>query len=140
MRSTPGVVPAIAGGGALGGLARYGLGRAFPVAPGTFPWTTWAVNVSGSFVLAVVVTLAVERWRGRRLVRPFLAVGFCGGYTTWSTAMAETVLLARDRHAPMATLYLAASLLAGPAAVVAGLRLTRGRLGSGAPEEEDAEP
>ena len=129
---------AIAGGGALGGLARYGLGSAFPVAAGAFPWTTWAVNVSGSFALAVVVTLAAERWPGRRLLRPFLAVGFCGGYTTWSTAMTETVLLARDHHAPTAAAYLVASLLAGPAAMVAGLRLTTARLAPETPPEAPA--
>ena len=122
---------AVAAGGALGGLARHGLASAFPVRAGAFPWTTLVVNVSGSFVLGVVAVLAAARWPGRRLLRPFLGVGFCGGYTTWSTAMAETVLLARDHHAPTATAYLVAGLLAAPAAALFGLLLTAARLDPG---------
>jgi CrcB protein len=121
------VLAAIATGGALGGVARYEVSLAHPNPPGGFPWATWAINVSGSFLLAVIVTLVVERWPPTRYVRPFLGIGFCGGYTTWSTAMTDTVLLVRDHHAQTAVTYLAASLAAGLAATVAGIWLTRAR-------------
>ena len=124
-RLRPAVILAIAAGGALGGVARYEIDLAHPTPPGTFPSGIWAINVSGSFLLAVVVTLVVERWPPGRYVRPFVGVGFCGGYTTWSTVMADTVLLVRDHHAPTAVAYLAASLAAGLAATVGGIWLAR---------------
>jgi CrcB protein len=119
------VLAAIAAGGALGGVARYEISLAHPARAGGFPWATWAINVSGSFLLAAIVTLVVERWPPTRYVRPFLGVGFCGGYTTWSTAMTEAVLLVRDHHTPTAIAYLAASLAAGSAATVGGIWLAR---------------
>ena len=54
-----------------------------------FPWATLTVNVVGSFLLGVVVTLVVERWPGDRFLRPLVAVGFCGGFTTFSTLAVE---------------------------------------------------
>ena len=50
----------IAAGGALGSLARWGLGLALPHRPGTFPWATFAANVSGSLLLGVLMVLAAE--------------------------------------------------------------------------------
>lgn len=94
---------------------------------GRLPWAIWVINVSGSSALAVAVTLVVERWPPTRYVRPFLGIGFCGGYTTWSTAMTDTVLLVRDRHTRTAVAYLAASLAAGLAATVAGIWVARPR-------------
>jgi CrcB protein len=119
------VLAAIAAGGALGGVARYEINLAHPAQAGGFPWATWTINVSGSLLLAVIVTLVVERWPRTRYLRPFLGVGFCGGYTTWSTAMTESVLLVRDHHTPTAIAYLTASLAAGLAATVGGIWLAR---------------
>ena len=76
---------AIAAGGALGTLARYGVDRALAAPPLTFPWSTLWVNVTGSYLLGVVVVLVTERWPPARFVRPFAAIGFCGGFTTFST-------------------------------------------------------
>ncbi len=81
---------AIAAGGALGTLARYGTDRALVVPSAGFPWATFAVNVAGSFLLGLIVTLVVERWPPTRFVRPFAAIGFCGGFTTFSTLAVET--------------------------------------------------
>ncbi len=88
--SPVGAMAAIAVGGALGTLARYGTDRALVSDPLGFPWATFAVNVTGSFLLGVVVTLVVERWPPTRYVRPFAAIGFCGGFTTFSTLAVET--------------------------------------------------
>lgn len=119
------VLFAIGTGGALGSLARYGIGRHWPAAPGDFPWSTLAVNVSGSLLLGVVATLVIERWPPTRFVRPFAAIGVCGGYTTWSTFMTETALLVRDDRAGVAAAYLAASLAAGLVATYTGIWLAR---------------
>lgn len=130
---------AIAVGGALGTLARYVLERAMVPAPTGFPWATFAANVVGSFILAVVVTLALERWPGDRVLRPLVAVGFCGGFTTFSTFAVEVDQRVRAGHTGVAAVYTAASLLAGVAAVLAGAALGRGRLipPAGGPEPVD---
>lgn len=116
---------AVGAGGAIGSVARYEIGLAFPAGAGGFPWATWLVNVSGALVLGLLVTLVVERWAPTRYVRPFAGAGVCGGYTTWSTFMAETVLLTRDRHAVLAAVYVVATLVAGFGATVVGVRLAR---------------
>jgi CrcB protein len=115
------VLAAIALGGALGAPARYGVARLAPAATGAFPWATFAVNVSGSFALALVLALLLERLGPTRYVRPFLATGFLGAYTTYSTLAVEADLLAKDGHVGIALAYTAASFAAGFLAVWAGM-------------------
>ena len=79
------VLGAIAAGGALGALGRYGLAVAWPHRPGRFPWATFVTNVSGCLLIGVLMVLVVEVWSAHRLLRPFLGVGVLGGYTTFST-------------------------------------------------------
>ena len=120
---------AIAGGGALGTLARYGMERALVADTAGFPWATLTVNVIGSFVLGFVVTLIATRWPGDRWLRPLVAVGFCGGFTTFSTFAVEIDQRVRYGHAATAAAYLAASLVFGLAAAVAGSVLAGGQPG-----------
>ena len=131
----PGPLAAIAVGGALGTLARYGVERAAVPAPAGFPWATWTVNVVGSFVLGAVVTLVVERWPRDRYLRPLVAVGFCGGFTTFSTLAVEIDQRIQHGHGALAAVYLAVTLAAGLGAALAGISLARGRLlpAAGAP-------
>ena len=125
----PGVLAAVAAGGALGAPARYGIALAVTVTPGTFPWGTFWINVSGSFALGALVAVFLVRFPADRYVRPFLATGFLGAYTTYSTFAVETDLLIRNGHFGPALAYVAASLGAGLAAAWAGL--TVGRLAAG---------
>ena len=124
----PGPLAAIAVGGALGTLARYGVDRAVVPAPLGFPWATWTVNVAGSFVLGAVVTLVVERWPRDRYLRPLVAVGFCGGFTTFSTLAVEIAQRVQHGRGLLAAVYLVVTLLAGLAAALAGITVARGRL------------
>ena len=124
----PGPMVAIAGGGALGTLARYGVERAVVADAFGFPWATLTANVVGSFVLGVVVTLVSERWPGDRWLRPLVAVGFCGGFTTFSTFAVEIDQRVRHGHTGTALGYLVASLLAGFGAALVGITLARGRV------------
>ncbi len=120
-----GVLAAVALGGLLGGTARYALVLAFP-APGTaFPWTTFAVNVSGSFLLALLLVHVCEIWPPTRYVRPFAAVGFLGAFTTFSTWMVDTDRLLGHGHYTAAALNIFGSLFAGLAAAVLGLAVGR---------------
>ncbi len=124
-RARPEIVAAVAAGGALGAPARYEISLAVHVAPGTFPWATFWINVSGSLVLGVLLTLIIERWPATRFVRPFFAVGFLGAYTTWSTFMVDTDVLAKDGHVAIAIAYVVASLVVGLSAAYAGIVLGR---------------
>ncbi|GAA4943135.1 fluoride efflux transporter FluC [Actinoplanes utahensis] len=103
---------AVSTGGMLGALARFGIAAALPHPPGGFPWSTWVVNVSGCFLIGVLNT-RVER----RLPRLFLGTGVLGGYTTFSTAIAET--------SQAGLIYLAATLAGAVLAVLAGSLLAR---------------
>jgi fluoride exporter len=119
------VLVVIAVGGALGSLARWGVGELVPWDGEGFPWATFVENVSGAFALGVVMALLLDVWPPRRYVRPFVGVGLLGGYTTFSTYMLEALeLLAGDRM-PLALAYLGGTLVTGLLAVWAGIVLAR---------------
>jgi fluoride exporter len=119
------VMAAVALGGALGAPARYGISLAVHVTPGTFPWGTFWTNVSGSFVLGLVLTFLLERFPPSRFLRPFVATGFLGAFTTYSTFAVETDLLVRNGHVGVAAAYALGSLAAGFTAVWVGIVLAR---------------
>jgi CrcB protein len=120
-----GILVAVAVGGALGTVARYELALADPLGPSRFPWATFLVNVVGSFVLGAALTALVANGPGATWVRSFVGVGFCGGLTTFSTWMVESVLLTRAGDSGIAATYLAVSLAAGLLAVAGGVALAR---------------
>lgn len=109
----------IALGGAAGALARWGLGDAFPTAPDSFPATTFAINVLGCALIGVLMVVIEEALRGRVYVRPFVGVGFLGGFTTFSTFAAETHALI-DEHPALAAVYFLATPAAALLAVIVG--------------------
>jgi fluoride exporter len=110
----------VAAGGAAGSLLRYAAGQALgPPRPGAFPWHTFWVNVAGSLIIGLVLAL-VARDDPHHL-RALLAVGFCGGLTTFSTFSFETLELLQARAYGLAAAYVVGSLLTGLLAVVCGL-------------------
>ncbi len=121
------ILAAIALGGAIGAVARYGLMLALPTRVGRFPWGTFTINVSGSLVLGLLLVLLAERFPPSRYARPFIGTGVIGAYTTFSTYAVETDLLVRNGHPGVAAGYalgsLAAGLIAAWAGVVAGRAL-----------------
>lgn len=121
------ILGAVALGGAGGACLRHLIGLWVPVRPGSFPWSTFAVNVSGAAALGFLLTLVFERWPPTVYVRPFAAIGFLGAYTTFSTLVVEADLLARDGHGARAALYVVTSLLGGFVAVYAGVVAGRRR-------------
>jgi fluoride exporter len=119
------VLAAVAVGGAIGAPLRYELGLAVSTPAGGFPLATFLINVSGSLVLGVLVTLIAERWPPTTYLRPFAATGILGAYTTWSTFMVDTDQLVQGDHVAVAAGYVVASLVAGLAAAYAGIWLAR---------------
>lgn len=124
-RNHPGVLLAISAGGVVGTAARYAIGRVVHIAPGSFPWATFAINVTGSFLLGAFLAWLFARRPADRYLRPFVAIGVLGGYTTFSTAMVETAVLGKDGHVVVAAVYVVASLAGGLAAVAAGFLAAR---------------
>ena len=119
------VLADISSGGALGALARYGIGDAFPAAPTGFPWATFGINVSGSLLIGALMVLVTGLLRGRPLVRPFLGVGVLGGFTTFSTYVVDVQRLVAAGAAGTALAYLFATVAAAVAAVSLGGVLAR---------------
>jgi CrcB protein len=109
----------VALGGALGGGARYALNQALPRGDG-FPWATFTENVTGCFLLAVLMVVLLEVLPPMRYARPFLGVGVLGGFTTFSTYTADTRALLASGQAGIALAYLLGSVMAGLVAVVFG--------------------
>lgn len=125
LRSRWDVLLVISAGGALGSLARWGIGEAVPWSGEGFPWATFVENVTGGFALGVLMVFLLDVWPPDRYLRPFLGVGLLGGYTTFSTYMLESRdLLAGDQVAA-AFAYLAGSLVVGLTAVWLGITLAR---------------
>jgi fluoride exporter len=113
----------VALGGAAGAVLRFAVGRLFTARPpGTFPWATFGINVAGSLILGAVMALTHDTdagWRARAL----LGIGFCGGFTTFSSFSYETLGLLEARAYTGATVYALGSVAAGLAAVATGLWL-----------------
>jgi CrcB protein len=118
------VLSAIAVGGAIGAVARYGLQVAFPTRPAGFPWATFAINVVGCLFIGVVAVLALRALPHRPLVRPFFGVGILGGFTTFSTYVVDISHLFDQRSFVVAGAYLAGTLVAALVAAQAGIVVT----------------
>jgi CrcB protein len=132
-RTQPSVLGAIALGGAIGAPARYGVAQFIHVARDTFPWATFWTNISGSFALGLFLVWILQRFPPTRYVRPFVATGFVGAYTTYSAFAVETDLLIKDGHAEIGLAYAAASLVTGLLAVWAGMSVARAVPSKGEP-------
>ncbi|CUR55379.1 Camphor resistance protein CrcB [metagenome] len=100
-------VLAVAVGGALGAVVRWALGELVVEGSG-FPWTTFAINVTGSFLLALLPAMAAVR--RHPLLPLFLGTGVLGGYTTLSTYAEQSRALLASGHATVALAYLLGTL------------------------------
>lgn len=108
-------------GGATGSLARYVVGTAVMTRLGVrFPMGTLLVNVSGSFLIGVLMTLLTERLQPHPNLRFLLIVGFLGGYTTFSSFEWETLALVKEGGRWLGLFNVLGSVLFGYAAVWLG--------------------
>ena len=118
----------LAAGGVIGTLARYGLGQWVPTWAGTaFPWHTFLINVAGSLVLGFAMR-AFDMLPVTPELRAFVAVGFCGAFTTFSTFSWETAVLMQHGHWARAAAYALGSVAAGLLCVFLGIALADGVL------------
>lgn len=108
-------------GGALGSIARYLVGLLVYERMGTrFPYGTFVINISGCFVIGLVLTILDERLGLSPAWREALAIGFIGAFTTFSTFEYETLRAAQHGQAAVALTYVVSSVVLGFAAVWAG--------------------
>ena len=113
-------------GAVLGANLRYGVNRlALKYLSASVPYGTLIVNVTGSFILGFFLA-----WTGERIIaspqwRQFIAVGFCGAYTTFSSYGYETVALVQQGHYALAGANFVANNILVLLAVIAGIALAR---------------
>ena len=117
-------------GGAIGAVARVWIGRHLASGAGSWPWSTFAINISGSFALAYLATRLQERLPQSTYRRPLLGTGFCGAYTTFSTMQVEILGIAEAHRYGLAVGYALASIAAGLAAIWLATSIVR-RAGAG---------
>jgi fluoride exporter len=123
---TPQLILVVAGGGALGSVARYLVGIGSAKLFGTdLPWGTLIINVTGSFLIGAVVGLLAAKWDLSQAMRIFLTVGICGGFTTFSTFSLDTYYLIERGHTLASFAYMMASVALSVGALIAALRLVR---------------
>jgi len=116
----------ILAGGGVGSLARYLAGTAITARFGArFPVGTMVVNVTGCFLIGLLMTLLTERWQPHPNWRLALVVGFLGGYTTFSSFEWETFAAVRDGGFWIGLGNVVGSVTLGYAAVCVGALLGR---------------
>jgi CrcB protein len=110
--------------GAIGTLARYGLQGVVQIRMGgAFPYGTLLINLSGCFLLGLIGQLTLNRMLVSADMRMAIAVGFFGGYTTFSSFGWETAKMLEDGEWLRATTYVGASVIVGLLLSIAGIRL-----------------
>lgn len=107
---------AVGCGGALGSIFRYLLGF-LPVNHNDFPFTTLGINIIGAFLIGLVITFAGKHGSIDPRWLLFLQVGFCGGFTTFSTFSNETFVLIQNGKPVLAGIYILLSVILCVAAV-----------------------
>jgi len=116
----------VAAGGAIGASARYltgiGAGRLLGL---DFPFGTLIVNVSGCFIMGLLIGAMALFWSVGNDLRAFLTVGILGGYTTFSAFSSDILLLVERHDYSGAAIYLTASVGLSLAAVFLGVALMR---------------
>ena len=116
----------IAAGSAIGGVFRYlAGGLAQRLLDTTFPIGTLLINVTGSLLLGIFVRYGLETHTITPEMRAFLTVGFCGGYTTFSSFSYETAALLEDGEWTRAALYVIGSVILSLLGMFLGFVLAR---------------
>lgn len=126
MAMNPGMIVAVAVGGAVGAVARYLLSTQIGHWVGTgFPWGTFVVNVLGCAIMGALVESMALSWSPSPEIRALLTVGVLGGFTTFSAFSLDAVLLIERQQWVLALLYVLGSVLLSLAGFFGGLRLVR---------------
>ena len=114
----------VAVGGAIGSVTRYMVGGWIASRFGSaFPYGTLVINITASFIIGFFLAFAQERVNLNPNWRLFVAVGFVGGYSTFSTFEYEGVRVLQEREVLLGSIYMIGSVVAGGIAAVGGIAL-----------------
>jgi len=114
----------VAVGGAIGSVTRYLVGGWIASRYGSaFPYGTLVINVTASFIIGFFLAFAQERVNLNPNWRLFVAVGFVGGYSTFSTFEYEAIRLLQEREVLLGSIYMIGSVVTGGIAAVGGIAL-----------------
>lgn len=116
---------AVALGGALGAMGRYGFSLLLPNQIGQFPWATLIVNVLGSALIGLCYVLLLEKGIVSVQWRPFLMVGVLGALTTFSTFSLDTILLWQQGQSVQALSYMVVSVMTCIVAALIGIQMAQ---------------
>lgn len=120
------IILVIGSGSFLGGIARYLLSRGIQNSViSSFPFGTFWVNIIGCFLIGLIYGLSDKGNLSNNELRMFLTVGFCGGFTTFSTFSSENMALLRDGSFLYFSLYAGLSVFLGLLATFGGHALTK---------------
>lgn len=114
----------VGAGSFLGGALRYLVSQGLKYTGG-FPWATFTVNLLGCLIIGLLWGVFSRFSSVSHQLVLFLTVGFCGGFTTFSSFSKESVMLLHTGHYFMLTLYVLGSVLIGLGLVAAGYSLTK---------------
>ena len=121
-----GMLIAVATGGALGSLARYGLTIACEELLGrSFPYGIFIANIVGSLAIGICFVLLVERALVSEVWRSLAMVGFLGGFTTFSTFSLQSIGLIQEGRVVAAFVYIVGSVLISIIAAWFGIQIAR---------------
>jgi len=115
----------VAVGGAIGALARYGLNLLFAKTSAPFPFATFFINITGSFLIGFLLIFFQDKFPANENLRLLIIVGFLGAYTTFSTFEFETFELLQAKQSLFAILYVSLSFAVGLTAVFSGALMAR---------------
>lgn len=116
---------AVALGGALGAMARYGLSLFLPQTDGNFPWAIFVANVLGCMLVGMVYFVVVEKISQFALFKPMIMIGFLGAFTTFSTFSLESIRLWQQGYTFTSVLYCVSTVVVCFTATVSCLALVR---------------
>lgn len=118
----------VASGGAIGAMARYGVGLVLRSPAGGFPYATLSVNVIGSLAMGLLVGWLARQATPQENIRLFLAIGLFGGFTTFSSFSLDLFELLERRDVWQAAGYVLGSVLLAFGALLLGYTMSRGSM------------